>query len=79
MLRRRDQVAGYHGPARICRVLCAQGESLKIAEPTGERILDQTWRQRRRLAPATNPDQCKGLWLCLARQQDQQPRPSWTR
>ena len=42
-----------------------EAERLEIAEPTGECILDQTRRQRRCLAPATKPDQCKGLWLGL--------------
>src|SRR5215212_8392332 len=49
-----------------------EAERLEIAEPPGERILDQTWRQRRCLPPATDPHQGEGLWLRFGGQQDQQ-------
>src|SRR3954447_9952413 len=49
-----------------------EAERLEIAEPPCERILDQARRQCCRLTPATRPDQCKGLWLRLGGEQDQQ-------
>src|ERR671910_3833986 len=53
--------------------LCGdEAERLEIAEPVGERVLDETRRQRRRLAPATDPDQGEGLWLRPRGQQHQQ-------
>jgi hypothetical protein len=43
-----------------------EAERLEIVEPAGERLLDQARRQRRRLAPAADPDQRQGLWLALS-------------
>src|SRR3954469_10281648 len=49
-----------------------KAKRLEIVEPPCERVLDQTRRQRRGLAPATRPDQCEDLWFCLGGEQDQQ-------
>src|SRR3954469_458145 len=57
--------SGATNRSRFAACCGHEAERLDIAEPACERILDQTRRQRRCLAPATRPDQCEGLWLRL--------------
>src|SRR3954462_2540346 len=49
-----------------------EAESLDIAEPPGKRVLDQARRQRRRPAPATDPQKREHLRLRPRGQQDKQ-------
>src|SRR5215212_9140191 len=49
-----------------------EAESLDIAEPAGKRVLDQARRQRRRPAPATDPQKREHLRLRPRGQQDKQ-------
>ena len=72
MLRRRALAVRCHGVVPFAARHGHEAERFEIAEPPCERILEQTRRQRRGLAPATRPDQCEDLWFRLGGEQDQQ-------